>query len=56
MLYFKGIAENCFVAIASIVKSLLMARQRGVIKLQGTIAGITFVESKAYDPHPRAEC
>lgn len=31
-----------------------MARQKGIIKLKGTIGGITFVDSIAYDPHPRA--
>jgi hypothetical protein len=31
-----------------------MARPRGVIKLQGTINGITFVNSKRYKPHTRA--
>jgi hypothetical protein len=31
-----------------------MARQRGVIKLQGTIAGLSFVNSKTYGAHVRA--
>lgn len=31
-----------------------MARQKGVIKLQGTIAGLSFIQSKAYGPHVRA--
>lgn len=31
-----------------------MARQKGIIKLKGTIAGLTFVDSKTYDPHTRA--
>lgn len=31
-----------------------MARQKGIIKIKGTIGGITFVDSIAYDPHPRA--
>lgn len=31
-----------------------MAKQKGIIKLQGTIAGLSFVQSKAYGPHVRA--
>lgn len=31
-----------------------MARQKGVIKLQGTIAGLSFIQSNAYGPHVRA--
>jgi hypothetical protein len=31
-----------------------MARQKGIIKLKGTIAGLTFVDSKAYGAHTRA--
>ena len=31
-----------------------MARQRGLVKLQGTIAGLSFINSKTYGAHVRA--
>ena len=31
-----------------------MARQRGLLKLQGTIAGLSFINSKTYGAHARA--